>query len=162
MEMSSGDKRVRAAQGRSRRLCYLSLGPRFLGPNFFCALNRAVPSLGFFCSGGLHSLWLWGLVVTDSVRERQQGRVVLLPCPHPHPQPRGVFLPASCPTSHPIYILLRTQSPGSQRPHSQSLSAKLSKLAWVLSYMEGRVLKPLFYRFPKTCCKGLRQYKSDS
>lgn len=38
-----------------------------------------------------------------------------------------------------------------------TLAAKLLKLAWVLSHMEGRILKPLFYRFPETHCKGLRQ-----
>lgn len=43
-----------------------------------------------------------------------------------------------------------------------TLSVKLLELAWVLSCMEGRILKPLFYRFPETHCKGLRHYKSVS
>lgn len=91
-------------------------------------------------------MWLWGLV-TDSLgaAAARKGGSFTVPLPRPHPQPRGMFLPASCPTSQPIFILLRTRS-----PHSWSLSAKLLKLAWVLSYMEGKVLKPLFYRLPET------------
>lgn len=103
------------------------------------------------------SKWLWVLVVTDSlgaVAARKSDSFTVSPT-----FSLAVVSPSLLsnftPHSHVV------ENPVSREPEA-TLSAKLLKLAWVPSYMEGRVFKPLFYRFAETRCKGLRHYKSVS
>lgn len=92
------------------------------------------------------SKWLWVLVVTDSLgaaAARRSGSFTVSPtfCLAGTVSPS--LLSNFTPHSHVV------ENPVSREPEA-TLSAKLLKLAWVPSYMEGRVFKPLFYRFTET------------
>lgn len=142
MEMSSGGVQVRAGQDRSKRLGYLpgswhpklrTPGPQVSGSQLLLCFKQSNSS------SGLHLFWTAPMLPSGSGD-------CWLPIPLEQQQQQGRAVLLLCP---PPLLLV-------------TLSVKLLELAWVLSYVEGRILKPLFYRFPETRCKGLRHYKSVS